>query len=143
MSGDVKFVRGGKAEVLRAYIALHKNKLIGEHWLWRAVIRIGQGEAEKDVMLDYGYFYARMPPHVHKGDKPTGFVARCPGCGKYVAALDYLMTPRSDSGRMMGEWLMSGHIVEPRFGSIWRERIQSCECKPIPATEIRTGFSGT
>lgn len=57
--------------------------------------------------------------------KPTGFVARCAcGCGVFVAAMDYTRTP--NPGKMLGEWLMDGCTVEPRFGGSWSVNVESC-----------------
>ena len=42
--------------VLKTYLALHKDK-IGQHWLWRVIERINQGEKLTNVLEDYGYVY--------------------------------------------------------------------------------------
>ena len=52
----VKWHHGGKKDVLEAYVRLHDDKLIGEHWLWAALTRIAlHKEEEEKVMADYGY----------------------------------------------------------------------------------------
>lgn len=69
---------------------------------------------------------------MHK--KPSGFIAKCQ-CGVTTGALDYDRMERKDVGKMLGEWLMRGCTVEPRFGGEWTERIGSCTCSrdPTPA----------
>jgi hypothetical protein len=59
--------------------------------------------------------------------KPTGFVATCQ-CGKNVAALDLDRTMLKDASRLLGEWLMRGCTVTPRFTHTWTALIESCEC---------------
>lgn len=41
--------------VIGTYRKLHHSKLFA-HWLWTAVERVAAGEAEADVMADYGYY---------------------------------------------------------------------------------------
>ena len=45
---------GGKKTVLENYLKLHEGK-VGAHWLWVAIERINKGEAETEVLKDYGY----------------------------------------------------------------------------------------
>ncbi|KAB0668960.1 hypothetical protein F6V30_14070 [Oryzomonas sagensis] len=66
-------------------------------------------------------------------EKPTGYIARC-RCGAIVGALDYGRTNRNDAGKILGKWLAGGNTVEPRFGTIWMVKIESCGCdSPTPA----------
>lgn len=65
--------------------------------------------------------------------KPTGFVAKCQ-CGVFTGALDYDRMDRKDVGKMLGDWLARGCIVEPRFGGEWTEHIGSCTCSPDPTS---------
>jgi len=65
--------------------------------------------------------------------KPSGFVAKCQ-CGSFVAALDADRTERQEMARLLGQWLMRGDTVEPRFGS-WRETIMPCVCSPAPTDD--------
>jgi len=58
---------------------------------------------------------------------PTGFIATC-RCGVVVGALDYLRTPRSESGRILGQWLHQGCTVTPQFAGSWRASIEPCRC---------------
>lgn len=62
-----------------------------------------------------------------KKRKPNGFVALCQ-CGVYVGALDARRTDRKDMGKLLGEWLMDGCTVEPRFVDTWSVQIESCRC---------------
>lgn len=62
---------------------------------------------------------------VHR--KPTGFVATCQ-CGNRIGALDYKRTSRSESGKILGRWLASGCVIEPRFENSWQETVSTCEC---------------
>lgn len=68
---------------------------------------------------------------------PTGFVATC-RCGVITGSLDYLRTPRADSARILGQWLHTGHTVEPRFQSSWRVSIEPCRCHlDFPSQRLR------
>jgi hypothetical protein len=60
--------------------------------------------------------------------KPTGFVAICQ-CGKIVGAMDFTRTPIKDAGKILGQWIGEGCIVEPRFTSSWSANIESCSCR--------------
>lgn len=62
--------------------------------------------------------------------KPSGFIARCQ-CGEIVGALDAERMNRADVGKMLGDWLMRGETVEPRFGGTWREHVSECKCSPM------------
>lgn len=59
---------------------------------------------------------------------PTGFIAKCQ-CGEIVGAMDFIRTDRKEAGKVIGEWLMHGCTIEPRFESSWSEKITSCKCK--------------
>ena len=59
--------------------------------------------------------------------KPTGFVAICQ-CGNKIGAMDYTRTDRKDAGKLLGEWLADGCIIEPRFEGSWSEKITQCDC---------------
>lgn len=41
-------------DVIDTYIKLHAGK-IGQHWLWAAIERVVAGDAEAEVMRDFGY----------------------------------------------------------------------------------------
>lgn len=60
--------------------------------------------------------------------RPTGFVATCQ-CGRDVGALDLERSPREDTARLLGQWLMRGCTVTPRFTGTWSAQIEPCECK--------------
>lgn len=60
--------------------------------------------------------------------KPTGFTARCAWCGVITGALDYERADRKEAGKMLGEWLVTGHVIEPRFGGNWSVDVRPCEC---------------
>ena len=59
--------------------------------------------------------------------KPTGFVATCQ-CGIIIGALDYERTESREAGKIIGQWLADGCIVEPKFDSVWGAQIGSCKC---------------
>ena len=59
--------------------------------------------------------------------KPTGCVAICQ-CGKIIGAMDYARTPIKDAGKILGQWIADGCIVESRFTGSWSAKIESCEC---------------
>lgn len=61
--------------------------------------------------------------------KPTGFIARCPWCGVITGAMDYTRTDRKEAGTMLGQWLMTGHVVEPRFNGSWSAEVLACQCE--------------
>lgn len=63
--------------------------------------------------------------------KPTGFIAKCQ-CGSIRGAMDVERTPRPDAGKLLGEWLMEGCTVEPRFGGSWSVTIEPCKCSESP-----------
>ena len=50
-----RFEEGGAESVLRTYLALHKDKIIGMHWLWAVVERVAAGEPVDRVLADYDY----------------------------------------------------------------------------------------
>lgn len=50
-----RFDRGGAAHVLRTYLALHRDKLFGTHWLWAVVERVANGESADKVLREYDY----------------------------------------------------------------------------------------
>jgi hypothetical protein len=58
--------------------------------------------------------------------KPTGFVAICQ-CGRVTGAMDLERTGHG-SGRLLGEWLMNGCTVEPRFDGAWEVKVYPCTC---------------
>lgn len=60
-------------------------------------------------------------------ERPTGFIARC-RCGAVTGAIDADRTERKDMGKLLGEWLMRGCTVEPRFGGTWQAKMESCHC---------------
>lgn len=60
---------------------------------------------------------------------PSGFVARCPQCHVITGAMDYTRTERKEAAALLGKWLMSGHIVEPRHND-WRVTGGACQCQP-------------
>lgn len=62
-----------------------------------------------------------------KKNKPSGFIAICPDCKVIIGALDRERMNYKDVGKMLGDWLMDGYIIEPRYNS-WQETIQSCRC---------------
>lgn len=65
---------------------------------------------------------------------PTGFVARCQ-CGVYIGAIDVTGTLRADSAKWVGEWLLDGYTVEPRFGS-WQQKLgPRCKCDANKQTQ--------
>jgi hypothetical protein len=59
--------------------------------------------------------------------KPSGFVAVCQ-CGVTVGAMDYERTDRREAGKILGEWLLDGCTVSPRFSGTWSETIKPCQC---------------
>ena len=59
--------------------------------------------------------------------KPTGFIARCQ-CGAIVGAMDYGRTGRGEAGKLLGEWLHNGCVVEPRFTGTWSVKVEACRC---------------
>ena len=61
--------------------------------------------------------------------KPTGFIARCPWCGVITGAMDYTRTDKKEAGAMLGVWLMTGHVVEPRFHGNWSAEVKECQCE--------------
>lgn len=61
--------------------------------------------------------------------KPTGFVAICQ-CGEKIGAIDYVLIDRKDAGKVLGQWLADGCVIEPRFKGSWSEKITSCKCLP-------------
>ena len=63
--------------------------------------------------------------------QPTGFVATCQ-CGLEVGALDLKRSDRADVARLLGQWLMHGCTVTPRFTGTWSARIEMCECGKPP-----------
>lgn len=68
--------------------------------------------------------------------KPTGFIAKC-RCGAITGALDADRTDRKDMGKMLGDWLMRGCTVEPRFGGTWTETMTACTCPTQQHSEQR------
>ncbi len=75
-----------------------------------------------------------------KGQKPTGFIARCPWCGVITGAMDYTRTGRKEAGTMLGQWLITGHVVEPRFNGTWSAEVQACQCSE-PSNGDVTGLA--
>lgn len=68
--------------------------------------------------------------------KPTGFIARCPWCGVITGAMDYTRTDRKEAGTMLGKWLMTGHVVEPRFHGNWSVELKACQCNETANAEL-------
>ena len=66
--------------------------------------------------------------------QPTGFVATCQ-CGLEVGALDLERSDRVDVARLLGQWLMHGCTVTPRFTGTWSAQIEMCECGKPPNVE--------
>ncbi len=66
--------------------------------------------------------------------KPTGFVATCQ-CGHNVGALDLERSPREDTARLLGQWLMHGCTITPRFTGSWSAQIEQCACDAAETPE--------
>ena len=72
-------------------------------------------------------------------EHPTGFVAKC-RCGSTTGAIDSVRTSREDTAKMLGEWLMDGMTVVPKFGR-WEAEVTACKCEVMfrePPPEIYT-----
>lgn len=59
--------------------------------------------------------------------RPYGYVALC-RCGFYTGALDATRTDRKEMASILGEWLINGKTVEPRFDPNWEVALRSCRC---------------
>lgn len=69
----IYWLRGQNGRVLQTYIDLHRNRIIGQHWLWVAVERIAAGEDEAEVMADYGWQRAAAEmPAEHRANAGRG-----------------------------------------------------------------------
>lgn len=64
---------------------------------------------------------------------PSGYVSKC-RCGQFNAAVDTRYVGREDVAKMLGEWIMRGNAVEPRFGD-WSEKLGKCQCESKEASE--------
>jgi hypothetical protein len=78
--------------------------------------------------------------------RPARSVADIPAfwrsqCGVQVGALDLERSHRADVARLLGQWLMHGCTVAPRFTGNWSARIGMCECRNPPNAEL-TGPQG-
>ena len=49
------FKPGGAEDVLDTYLKLHKDKVIGMHWLWAVIDRHVAGDDIDEILKDYGY----------------------------------------------------------------------------------------
>lgn len=73
-------------------------------------------------------------------EKPTGWVAIC-RCGKAVGAIDARRTASEDASRILGEWLLRGDKVIPRFGHAWSQRMEYGVCDDkVQATDLKHHF---
>lgn len=60
---------------------------------------------------------------------PSGYVAVCK-CGRRIGAVDATRVDRADLSKMLGEWLISGKTVVPKFGRFEVE-LRSCQCETM------------
>ena len=63
---EIRWKHGKKKHILDTYARLVEGKTF-EHWVWVALERIANGEAEADVMADYGYI--AIPAWCGRGGK--------------------------------------------------------------------------
>lgn len=59
--------------------------------------------------------------------KPKGYIAICQ-CGKTVGAIDLKRTERKEAGKLLGQWVHDGCILQPKFECEWRVTVTSCAC---------------
>jgi hypothetical protein len=60
--------------------------------------------------------------------KPTGFIAICQ-CGNTIGAIDFERSSMTDTGKILGKWIIDGCTIQPLFESNWTEVIRQCDCR--------------
>lgn len=62
-----------------------------------------------------------------KKKKPRGYFAVCQ-CGVNVGAIDLIRTERKDAGKILGQWVHDGCVLQPMFSdhSVY---IEPCKCE--------------
>lgn len=67
-------------------------------------------------------------------NKPKGYIAICQ-CGSAVGAIDLTQTERSESGKILGQWVANGFTLIPRFPGTWSVNLSQCKCNDEEANQ--------
>jgi len=59
--------------------------------------------------------------------EPSGYIATCK-CGRTVGGIAIAKIDKSQVAMMLGEWILGGMKVEPKFGA-FQVTLSSCKCR--------------